>query len=49
MLCLDCCSIFGIFNILVYVGVATVGSAAWWFMYYEGGPQVSWYQMVRAG
>ncbi|XP_065054226.1 sarcoplasmic/endoplasmic reticulum calcium ATPase 1-like [Rhopilema esculentum] len=29
----------------VYVGVATVGSSAWWFMYYEAGPQLSFYQL----
>lgn len=29
-----------------YVGSATVGSAAWWFMYYSGGPQVTFYQLV---
>lgn len=31
---------------LGYVGVATVYGAAWWFMYYEGGPHVTYYQMV---
>ena len=30
----------------MYVGVATVSGAAWWFMYYELGPKVSYYQMV---
>eukprot|EP00794_Sanderia_malayensis_P013989 gene13989-15447_t len=29
----------------VYVGVATVASSAWWFMYYEGGPQLSFFQL----
>jgi len=29
-----------------YVGMATVGAAAWWFLLYAGGPQVSYYQMV---
>ncbi|RDD40035.1 Calcium-transporting ATPase sarcoplasmic/endoplasmic reticulum type [Trichoplax sp. H2] len=38
---------FRYLTIGVYVGVATVGAAAWWFMYYEGGPQVSWYQMTH--
>jgi len=31
----------------VYVGAATVGSSAWWFMYYEGGPQMSYYQLTH--
>lgn len=30
----------------VYVGVATVGASAWWFMVYENGPKVSYYQLV---
>lgn len=29
-----------------YVGVATVAGYAWWFMFYEGGPQITWYQLV---
>lgn len=29
-----------------YVGIATVGGYAWWFMFYEGGPQISFYQLV---
>jgi len=29
----------------VYVGIATVGSSAWWFMYYENGPQLSYWQL----
>jgi len=33
--------------ISVYVGAATVGSSAWWFMYYEGGPQMSYYQLTH--
>ena len=32
---------------VVYVGAATVSASAWWFMYYEGGPQMSYYQLVR--
>ncbi|KAF6775488.1 hypothetical protein AHF37_05719 [Paragonimus kellicotti] len=30
-----------------YVGFATVGSAAWWFMLYSGGPQVTYYQLTH--
>jgi len=30
-----------------YVGAATVGAAAWWFMYCEDGPQISYYQLVN--
>ena len=29
-----------------YVGFATVFGYAWWFMFYEGGPQISFYQLV---
>ncbi|CAI8023215.1 Calcium-transporting ATPase sarcoplasmic/endoplasmic reticulum type [Geodia barretti] len=29
----------------VYVGVATVAAATWWFTVYGGGPQVSFYQL----
>ncbi|WPH03692.1 Hypothetical protein R9X50_00657500 [Acrodontium crateriforme] len=28
-----------------YVGLATVGGYAWWFMFYEGGPQISFYHL----
>lgn len=31
-----------------YVGAATVGAAAWWFMYSAYGPQMSYYQLVRS-
>lgn len=31
-----------------YVGAATVGAAAWWFMYCEDGPQISYYQLVKS-
>lgn len=31
----------------VYVGMATVGSSAWWFMYYENGPKMSYYQLTH--
>lgn len=30
----------------MYVGAATVGGYAWWFMFYEGGPQISFHQLV---
>lgn len=29
-----------------YVGAATVFGYAWWFMFYEGGPQISFHQLV---
>jgi Ca2+ transporting ATPase len=29
----------------VYVGAATVFGYVWWFMYYTGGPQISYYQL----
>jgi P-type Ca2+ transporter type 2A len=29
-----------------YVGVATVGAAAWWFLMYQGGPRLTYYQLV---
>ena len=31
----------------VYVGCATVGAAAWWFMLYDKGPRLNYYQLVR--
>lgn len=31
----------------IYVGAATVAASAWWFMFYENGPKVSYYQLVR--
>jgi Ca2+ transporting ATPase len=30
-----------------YVGVATVFGYAWWFIFYEGGPQITFHQLVR--
>jgi len=31
----------------IYVGCATVGGYAWWFMYYSGGPQITFYQLTH--
>lgn len=31
-----------------YVGAATVGAAAWWFIAAEDGPRVNLYQLVSA-
>ena len=30
----------------IYVGCATVGAAAWWFLIYDKGPQLNYYQLV---
>lgn len=30
----------------IYVGCATVFGYAWWFMFYTGGPQISFHQLV---
>jgi Ca2+ transporting ATPase len=30
----------------MYVGCATVGAYAWWFMYYESGPQITFHRLV---
>ncbi|KAG9120004.1 hypothetical protein FRC07_004683, partial [Ceratobasidium sp. 392] len=30
-----------------YVGVATVFGYAWWFIFYEGGPQISFHQLTH--
>ncbi|TKA60098.1 hypothetical protein B0A49_08098, partial [Cryomyces minteri] len=31
----------------VYVGIATVGGYAWWFMYNSEGPQITFYQLTH--
>ncbi|KAJ7470580.1 Ca-transporting ATPase [Mycena latifolia] len=31
----------------IYVGAATVFGYAWWFIYYAGGPQISYYQLTH--
>jgi len=31
----------------VYVGAATVGASAWWYVYYNDGPLLSWYQLTH--
>ncbi|KAF2671508.1 calcium-translocating P-type ATPase [Microthyrium microscopicum] len=31
----------------IYVGIATVGGYAWWFMYNEAGPQISFSQLAK--
>ncbi len=31
----------------IYVGIATVAGYAWWFMFNEYGPLISFYQLVR--
>lgn len=30
-----------------YVGAGTVGAAAWWYMFYEKGPQLTYYQLTH--
>ncbi|EFO86897.1 CRE-SCA-1 protein [Caenorhabditis remanei] len=30
-----------------YVGVATVGASMWWFLLYEEGPQITYYQLTH--
>ncbi|KAI6903467.1 hypothetical protein KC318_g6973 [Hortaea werneckii] len=30
-----------------YVGLATVGGYAWWFIFYQGGPQISFWQLTH--
>ncbi|KAK9768478.1 hypothetical protein K7432_000888 [Basidiobolus ranarum] len=31
----------------IYVGCATVFGYAWWFMFYQGGPQISFYELTH--
>ncbi|KAI0747936.1 calcium-transporting ATPase [Daedaleopsis nitida] len=31
----------------IYVGFATVAGYAWWFLFYSGGPQISFYQLTH--
>ncbi|KIJ17451.1 hypothetical protein PAXINDRAFT_168107 [Paxillus involutus ATCC 200175] len=31
----------------IYVGCATVFGYAWWFVYYSGGPQITWHQLTN--
>ncbi|KAH8925732.1 calcium ATPase [Atractiella rhizophila] len=31
----------------IYVGCATVGGYAWWFLYYSGGPQITFRQLTN--
>lgn len=33
----------------MYVGLATVAAATWWFLYDAEGPQVTFYQLVSKG
>ena len=33
---------------LAYVGMGTVASATWWFMYAENGPSLSWGHLVSS-
>ncbi|CAH7689461.1 calcium-translocating P-type ATPase [Phakopsora pachyrhizi] len=33
----------------IYVGGATVGAYAWWFMKYSAGPQISYYRLTHFG
>eukprot|EP00178_Gracilaria_changii_P025039 TRINITY_DN761_c0_g1_i1.p1 TRINITY_DN761_c0_g1~~TRINITY_DN761_c0_g1_i1.p1 ORF type:complete len:1011 (+),score=177.08 TRINITY_DN761_c0_g1_i1:322-3354(+) len=30
-----------------YVGIGTVGGFAWWYMFYDNGPKMSWYDMTH--
>lgn len=38
---------FRYMSIGLYVGAATVGAAAWWFMVYEEGPKLNYYQLTH--
>jgi len=30
-----------------YVGIATVAAASWWFLYAQGGPEMTWWQLTH--
>eukprot|EP00850_Spirogloea_muscicola_P004302 SM000018S03667 [mRNA] locus=s18:597179:607428:- [translate_table: standard] len=30
----------------VYVGLVTVGGFAWWYLFYENGPKMTWFELV---
>ncbi|CEH19504.1 calcium-transporting atpase [Ceraceosorus bombacis] len=31
----------------LYIGFATCGGYAWWYLFYENGPRVSWYELTH--
>jgi len=37
---------FRYLSIGIYVGLATVAAASWWFMFYRNGPKVTFTQLV---
>lgn len=34
-------------SLSAYVGFATVSASLWWFLLYEDGPQISYYQLTH--
>lgn len=32
----------------MYVGLVTVGAFAWWYLFFAGGPQITWKQLVSS-